>query len=103
MKRTPKRYQTREQILRDINAAHRKIKRLEKKAESELALEKTFKDSGTFGPGTKHRDLANKFLGQIKRLKETRLVRLGKTLAMFDTEPMPGVTDRSVVLQSISG
>jgi hypothetical protein len=86
-KRAPKKYLTEESILKDIDLAHRKIQKLEKFAQTNLDLEELLRGSNV-SDARKHQEEADGLLGRIKRLRETRLVRLGKTLAMFRTKPL---------------
>jgi len=97
-KRAPKKYTTEASILKDIDKAHAKIKKLEAFAQTHLDMEELLRGSDVATPtARKHQEEADMLLGKIKRLRETRLVRLGKTLAMFRTKPLVG--DETVVLQ----
>jgi len=97
-----KHYTSREQILKDIDKAHRKIKRLEAKAELELAAERHCRSQES-NRYVGHRDEANRLLGMISRLRNTRLRKLGATLAGFDTKPLqaPGLDVEQSVLQKV--
>jgi len=78
----PRRYTDRNQIIKDIDSTHRKIARL-----TAIVAKQGDKDEEEMA------------IAKIKRLRETRLVRLGKTLAMFDTMPLIG--DNEVILQKV--
>ena len=96
-KRHPKKYLTEASIIKDIDKAHAKIKKLSMQAQTALDTEELLR-GGNVSACRKAQEQADLLLGKIKRLKETRLVRLGKTLAMFKTKPLVG--DDTVVLQT---
>lgn len=84
-----KKYTSREMILRDIAAAERKHKRLLAAAQIELDAEKFYEGTENIVDKKNHRDEADRLLGKAKRLKETRLRKLGLSFAAFDTQPLP--------------
>lgn len=103
-----KKYVTRDMILKDIDRAHRKMERLKKEAalQDELSREwakmacvepDTDKSTGQIVKSEASRDEANRLWDSAKRIDQTRLPKLQRTLAAFDTQPMFG--DEQVVLQ----
>jgi len=102
---TPKRqkkYLTRDMILKDIDKAHRKIKQAEVEAGLTDALILFFRDTGNRAKLEEHQGISDRLWKKINRLKNTRLKKLGMTLAAFDTAPMPGVVDsEQVVLEKV--
>lgn len=102
MPKRQKIYRSREQILKDIDAAHRKIKRLEIRAQTEINAEKEcLRQENNQYVG--HRHEADRLLGKISRLRNTRLKKLGATLAEFDTTPLQveGLNVEQSVLQKL--
>ena len=93
-----KKYTSEEMIVRDIEAVHRKVRRLEEKvanlrADAELNLA-----VGAAEKARQSREAADKAIDQIHRLEHTRLKRLQDTLAAFQTIPLiPG--ESQVTLQ----
>lgn len=83
-----KKYRQRTEILKDIAAAERKHARLLSKAQAALDAEEFYKMTDNTVERTKHREEADKLLGKAKRLHETRMRKLGATLAAFDTKPL---------------
>lgn len=109
MKKTQKKYDNRESILEAIDTTKANMHANSVKAdEAELKSKKQFKTAATL----KGRDanemilfardnqaLADKLRKRVNR-SQNRLQRLKHTLAVFDTEIMPGVVeDKSVVFQ----
>lgn len=98
-----KRYTSREMILKDIEAARRKRNRLITKSDYHTSLAELA--SGVHK--TEHESERDRLNKMIDRLDKTRLPRLGKTLAMFDTVPLgasakvEGLDQEGVVLQGI--
>jgi len=81
-----KKYLTEADVLKDIDKAHHKIHRLEKAIQCHLDLEELEEED--LMEARKHSDEADRLLGQVSRLRSTRLVRLGATLADMRTIPM---------------
>lgn len=86
-KPAPRRYTSAAEIEKDIARVHRKIKKLENKAQEELDSESLYRGVDV-AECRKHEDAATELLGKIKRLKDTRLKRLGNTLSNFKTKPL---------------
>lgn len=98
----PKRYTSREMVLKDIDKAHRKIKRL--KAQTQTILDAVeFLNVEDAVERKNLNESADELLAKISRIENTRLVKLGKTLAMFDTIPLgaEGLNQQDVCLQRI--
>lgn len=103
-----KKYVTREMILKDIDRALKKregFKRQAKiqddaaKAYSMLATECAWESVEKNRIASESaRDEANRLWDSAKRIDQTRLPKLQRTLAAFDTQPMFG--DEQVVLQT---
>jgi hypothetical protein len=86
-----KRYKNRDQILKDIDRAHAKIRRLEKDAQSWLDEERLYEGTPMVSELRNARENADKFLKAIKYQKERRLKYLGGKLAEMDTMPLDNV------------
>ena len=80
-----KRYTTREQILKDIDRAHAKVKKLEAQAQEQLDAESLLAGTDAVAEKRKHGEAADKLLRKIKYQKERRLPKLGAKLAEMDT------------------
>lgn len=99
-----KKYHTEDDVLKDITKCERKIVRLGRKAQDELNLEEMEKGCD-LRLDREHGELADRLLGKIKRLRETRIVRLGRTLAEMRTIPLgatngvAGLMETQTVLQ----
>lgn len=85
-----KKYTHRDQILKDIDRSHTKIKKLEALAQAELDAESLYEGTADLVRKNKHHDEADKWLARVKYQKERRLKALGEKLAEFDTMPLPG-------------
>ena len=99
----PKRYTSEAMVLADIDKVHKQIDKLKKKAQQELDSEELYKGTDNLSELRKHREEADRLLGKIDRLKNTRLKRLGKTLAEFRTLALPveGLDRSDVVLNRV--
>jgi hypothetical protein len=86
-----KRYTHRDEILKDIDSAHRKLAKAKTVAQEHLDAE-AFLVGTTDLTGLRfHREAADKQFRKIKRLENVRLKKLGEKLAEMDTVPMEGV------------
>lgn len=83
-----KRYTSREQILKDIDSAHKKIAKARRVAQSYLDEEELFSGTDNASELRKCRDAADKQFRKIKRLETVRLPKLGEKLAEMDTIPL---------------
>lgn len=95
-----KKYVTRDMILGDIEKSNRKMERLRKEAAVQDDLANGYKLLGTAESREKFADIkewAERLWKQAERIETTRLAKLKRTLAAFDTQPMFG--DSQVVLQ----
>jgi len=98
-------FQSEAELLKAIDRAHRKIDKL-------LSLAQIEPDSEALARGCDTtacrlaREQADLLLGKIKRLRETRLVKLGNALAAIRTIPIgedngiSGLNETQVVLES---
>ncbi len=80
-----KNYKTREPIIKDIDAAHRKITKAKRIAQEHLDAEELLTGTGEVQELREHREAADKQFRKIKRLETVRLKQLGDKLAEFDT------------------
>lgn len=80
-----KTYKSREQILRDIDSAHRKIAKAKNIAQEHLDAEELMRGTAFLSELRLEREAADKQLRKIKRLETIRLPKLGEKLAEFDT------------------
>lgn len=78
---------SREQILRKIDLANARIKKLKTLAQDALDSEQLFLGSDV-NETRKFREEADKHFRAIKRLEKVRLAKLGRALAEFDTVPL---------------
>jgi hypothetical protein len=105
-----KKYQTREMILKDIDRAVKKREGYRREASVQDAAHAAFSKLASEGIGgqvalrmiqaNEARDEANRLWDSAKRIDQTRLPKLQRTLAAFDTQPMFG--DEQTVLQAKS-
>lgn len=98
-----KHYTSEEMIIKDIDAAQRRVKRLLRQADANDAtadLIALSEDPSNVETIRNERLLADMRRAMAKRLEETRLVKLENTLAAFRSELLPGMTGKDVVLQS---
>ena len=97
-----KKYTTREQIIKDIDASIRKRDKLMSKAQAADEAAEFFRVSENDSEYRKFKEESDSMLAKAGRITNTRLKRLGRTLAMFDTEPLSacGLDDKQVTLQS---
>ena len=97
-----KKYLTRDQIISDIDKSSAKMNRLIKMASAHDDAAELFKVSENEVEYKRNADLADKLFAKAKRIENTRLKRLGKTLAMFDAAPFPvsGLDSQQVTLQN---
>jgi len=86
-----KHYTSREAILKDIDAAHRKIVKAKKVAQEHLDAEELLGGTGEIKELREHREAADKQFRKIKRLETVRLKQLGEKLAEFDTMSLENV------------
>lgn len=94
-----KKYLTRDQILKDIAKAHKKIVKLKAEAAQLDAAAEFQKLAGNQGAYEAAANDAESLWKKAERCENTRLKKLGATLAAFDTKPMFG--DEQVVLQRL--
>lgn len=83
-----KTYTSRESILKDIDAAHRKIAKAKTVAQGHLDAEELLPGTDNAAELRECRDAADKQFRKIKRLETVRLPKLGEKLAEFDTIPL---------------
>lgn len=100
-----RRYTTEAMVLRDINAAHRKLKRVRDQAaaaQSEADLFAGDLDEKQKIERDKCLDRADKLWKKAERLENTRLPKLSGVLAAIRTEPLPveGLNVRQAVLEA---
>ncbi len=89
-----KRYTTRLKIIADIDKAIKKIKRTEEVVQEHLDQEEFLTGiDAQLSQLRHHRELADKGLRKIKRLRERRLAHLKAKLSEFDTALLPGVNE----------
>jgi len=84
-------YKTRDQILKDIDSANRKIAKAKVVAQEHLDAESFLIGTTDLTGLRQHREAADKQFRKIKRLKNVRLKKLGDKLAEMDTIPIEGV------------
>lgn len=98
-----KKYTSREMVIKDIDAAHRKIKRLRKQADERLAESDLFEVIGNQIAAKAAREESDKLWEQSNRVENKRLKKLGATLAAFDTAPLgiEGLNQEQVVLERV--
>lgn len=103
MAKRKKIYATREAILKDIDAARRKMKRLRKQSLEHDGESKIWFSMGNEVNANNEMDESARLWRKASRIENTRLKRLGATLAMFDTVPLggDGLDKREVVLQNL--
>lgn len=82
-------YKNRDQIIKDIDAAHRKIAAAKKIAQEFLDEEELLTGTANLTDLNKARDAADKQFRKIKRLQTVRLPKLGEKLAEMDTMELP--------------
>lgn len=98
MKRQRK-YTTRAMILKDIDAARRKITRLRHASQDHREQSELLATMDNRVRSGIERELAEKLWQQADRMENKRMKKLGATLAMFDTRPLIG--DEQVTLQRV--
>jgi hypothetical protein len=98
MKRQRK-YTSREMILKDIDAARRKITRLRHTSQDHREQADLLVTMDNIVRSRLERELAEKLWQQADRMENKRIRKLGATLAMFDTKPLIG--DEQVTLQRV--
>lgn len=86
-----KNYKSRDQILKDINAAHRKIAKAKLVAQGFLDEEELLTGTMNLVDMRAAREAADKQFRKIKRLETVRLPKLGAKLAEMDTMPLENV------------
>jgi len=102
MKRQRK-WKSREEIEKAIDASHRKIVKFKKAAQTALDAEELFKGCDAQSCRLA-REEADKYLGRISRLERTRLPKLQRLLSDFLTIPLgekngvAGLNETAVVL-----
>lgn len=98
-----KKYTSREMILKGIDAAHRKIKRLRKQADELTASALLYAEMGNEVKAKAAREDSEKLWEQSNRVENKRLKKLGATLAAFDTVPLgiEGLNQEQVVLERV--
>lgn len=103
MKRQRK-YTSREMIVRDIDAAHRKMKRLRAAAQDAAETAELAATMGNDVQCRNSRDESDRLWLKSNRIENTRLRKLGATLAMWDTAPLgvEGLSAEQVTLQKIA-
>lgn len=92
-----KKYLTREAILKDIAAAHRRMAKWSGRALELSVAAEMQKALGNHARSVALYHDSYYLLERCERIRDTRLKKLGATLAAFDTKPMFG--DEQVVLQ----
>jgi len=80
-----KNYKSREQIIKDIDAAHRKIAKAKTVAQEHLDAEELLCGTDNAAELRECRNAADKQFRKIKRLEMVRLPKLGEKLAEWDT------------------
>jgi len=98
-----KHYTDRQMIIKDIDAAHRRITRLLKSAEVADAQADLFRDSEEAHQIEQLRDHAESCRAKVKRLEKTRLPKSQRVLAAFDSKPLglPGHEAPAAVLEKL--
>lgn len=86
-----KNYKTRDQILKDIDTAHRKIKKAKAAAQGFLDEEELLTGTGNVVDLRAAREAADKEFRKIKYQQDKRLKLLGERLAEMDTMPLENV------------
>lgn len=99
-KRNKKLYATREAILKDIESARKKMERIRAKSVEHDEEAKAWYALGHQVNGDNEKDEAARLWRKASRIENTRLKRLGSTLAIFDTIPLSGECE-AVVLQNL--
>lgn len=95
-----KKYLTREMILKDIDRAQKKRDMARKTAASFADAAKSwaaFNTAASDEKAAEAKEQSERWWGIAERVENTRLVKLKRTLAAFDTQPMFG--DEQTVLQ----
>lgn len=88
-----KKYTSREQIIKDIDSAHKKITKAKKVAQEHLDQEEFLTGGSELQELRKHREAADFQFRKIKRLENRRLPMLGRKLAEWDTIPLVASPD----------
>jgi len=83
-----KRYTKREQIIKDIDTAHRKIAKAKVVMQEHFDMEELLRGCGANAEQRAATEAADKQMRKIKRLETVRLPQLGAKLAEFDTIPI---------------
>jgi hypothetical protein len=98
-----KKWKSREEIEKAIDAAYRKIARFKKVAQTAIDAEELFRGCDLVSE-RKAKEEADKYLGKISRLERTRLPKLQRLLSDFLTIPLgekngvEGLSETAVVL-----
>jgi len=89
-------------VLKDIDRALRKFDRILSQARAEEELMWLLKDVGNI-EHKQHADNLEELLEKVERLKKTRLEKLKRVLAAFDTIPLgiAGAETRQVTLEKL--
>lgn len=100
-KRGQKKYRTREMVIKDIDAARKKMANLRSEASECEEAASAFKRFGLLVEHDREKDLADALWRKAERLEKFRLKKLQNTLAAFDTVALDlgGDTVTNVVLQ----
>lgn len=80
-----KKYTSREQIVKDIDVARKKITKAKLVAQEHLDQEELLTGGSNLIELRKHREAADFQFRKIKRLEDRRLPQLGRKLAEWDT------------------
>lgn len=84
-------YTSREQIIKDIDGALKKVARAKTTAQEHLDAEELLTGSSNVTELRKERELADKQFRKVKRLETVRLPKLKSKLAEWDTVPLNGL------------
>ena len=97
-----KKYTSRDQIISDIDKSTVKMNKLIQQAIAFDEAAELFRVSENEVEFKRNSECADKLFAKAKRIENTRLKRLGKALAMFDTAPFPvsGPDSQQVTLQN---
>lgn len=97
-----KKYTKREQVMKDIESALRKLGKLQAESYAQDNAADLLFSVGD-ADAQKHRDLATGLRKKADRLKNTRLQKLKRALAAIDTKPLglPGAENPQVTLENI--
>ena len=97
-----KKYTTRDQIIKDIDMASAKMRGIRIKAAAFDEASELFRVSENEVEFKRNKEESERLFAKAHRIENTRLRRLIKTLAMFDTAPLgvEGLSDQQVTLQN---